>query len=110
MTPVALEKGRRYRVTREGARLEGWKPCGPSAQTGATVRLDVGDEVEYLGWRYSGGSDGIDVHAFRLASREAEDAAYCFEFAPLHPERRTIFDTRPHPEFLERVEQGEACA
>jgi len=106
MEALELVKGRRYRVARPGARLTGWKPVAPYAQQGCAVSLEVGDEVEYIGMRYSGGSDGIDVHAFALRSRETEDSRCCTEFLPRHPDRQTIFDTRPHPEFLEALPEA----
>lgn len=95
-----LTKGARYRVLKPGARLTGWKPIAPWTQAGASVALEPGDVLEYLGMQYSGGSDGIDVHAFRLVSREHENVPYCTDFSPKHPDRKTIFDTRPDPTFL----------
>lgn len=104
MEKIKLEKGRRYRVAKEGGHLSGWKPSGPWCQTGCRVNLQIGDELEYIGMHYSGGSDGIDVHQFRLVSRDDPSAPYCFDFKPcIDPSN--WWNSNPHPDYLEAVEE-----
>jgi hypothetical protein len=100
---LVLRRGQRYRVTKAGARMRGMKPVAPWTQQNCSFDLSTGDELEYLGMHYSGGSDGIDVHQFRFVGNHP-DAAYARDFRPVHPDVRSIFDTRPDPSFLELVQ------
>jgi len=52
-------EGRKFRVIREGARLSGLVPSGPSAHRGYGFDLHVGDVITCTGWSMGWGSDSI---------------------------------------------------
>jgi len=96
-----MNKGDRFKVTKSGASLSGMKPIAPYTKQGCRITLSPGDEIEYLGTGYSGGSDGIDIHKFRLVDQSQPDALYCVEFRPTAS--RDWWDTRPDMTFLEAI-------
>lgn len=55
--------GKKFRVTKEGARLHGWKPSGSYSMRSTSIDLAVGDVIESLGYGPGMGSDpGYGVH------------------------------------------------
>jgi hypothetical protein len=90
---VAYAPGRRFRVAREGLRLSGMVPSGPSAWSGWAQELHPGDIVTCTGYGPGWGSDpGYGVEFATEQSRSAH-AGGC----EIRPSVGGVFAYRPPP-------------
>ena len=97
---VDYAPGRRFRVVREGLRLDGWVASRhPGASDGWTQELHPGDILTCTGYGPgSGGDPGYGVE-FTSEQSEAAGAFHC-DIWPMHGD---VFSYRPPPGFLEPV-------
>ena len=69
---MKFEKGKKYRVLREGTSLRWSESIGPNAWRGKSEKLVVGDELEYTGALNGWGSDTIPVDNFQKNTVKGE--------------------------------------
>jgi hypothetical protein len=87
--------GAKFRVIKEGARLTGWQPAGPSSHRGWRQDLHIGDVIECTGVGPGWGSDpGFGVE-FKVPGVNSVD---------FQPSVGGIWNYRPAPGYLEPVE------
>lgn len=92
--------GTRFRITKEGARLHGFTPSGPSSFDGWTQQLHIGDVLTCTGFGPGwGGDPGYGIE-FSTERSRADGALHC----DVSPRRGGVWNYRPDPSFLQAVD------
>lgn len=91
--------GQRWKVIKEGARLSGWRPCGPGAQEGWGLDLPIGAIISCKGRSMSGG-DGVPL--IKWADENGKHLAGDCEF---HPHAGGMWASAPTDGYLELILQ-----
>jgi hypothetical protein len=100
---VEYAPGGKFRVVKEGARLSGWTPMAPSAWSGWSQVLHVGDVIECRGFGPGFGSDpGYGVEWTSEQAREAHAGSCDF-----WPSVGGMWSYHPAAGFLEPVDEEE---
>ena len=71
-TIIELKAGVKYRVVRPGARLSRTVPAGHMCMTSERTKLEVGEEIEFVGYKNCWGSDPVPVANFKYGDFKGE--------------------------------------